>query len=179
MTGKPIVLIDESGFFLQPVRRSTWAPVGQTPLHDAWDRRDRLNVLTALMVSPRRRRVGLSFDVWGHNIAAAEVLVMLRFLRRRIPLGYLLVLDRWQVHRSAVRQLLERTGKVEVQWLPPYSPDLNPVEQVWQRGKHVDLPNFIPADLEHLRAEVESSIVAMSEDQATLRSFFAWAGLRL
>jgi transposase len=173
------VLIDESGFMLQPTRRSTWAPVGRTPLHDAWDRRDRLSVLWALTVSPRRRRVGLFFDAWGLNITAAEVLVMLRFLRRRFPGGYLLVLDRWQVHRSAVRRLLTRTAKVEVEWLPPYAPELNPVEQVWQRGKHVDLPNFIPEHAEHLRLEVEHSIDSMSRQQPILRSFFAWAGLTL
>lgn len=164
---------------LQPVRRSTWAPVGETPVHDAWDRRDRLSVLSALTLSPRRRHVGLFFDAWGHNIAAAEVLVMLRFLRRRFPQGYLLVLDRWQVHRSAVKQLLGRTSKVDFEWLPAYAPDLNPVEQVWQRGKHVDLPNFVPDDAEHLRVEVEGSISGMAKEQAVLRSFFAWAGLKL
>ena len=41
----PIVFLDESGFMLQPLRRRTWAPSGQTPLQDAWDRHDRLSVV--------------------------------------------------------------------------------------------------------------------------------------
>lgn len=164
---------------LQPIRRSTWAPRGRTPIHDAWSRHDRLSVLSALTLSPRQRHVGLLFDVWGHNITAAEVLIMLRSLRRRFRQGYLLVLDRWQVHRSAVRQLLGRTLKVEVQWLPAYAPQLNPCEQVWQRSKHVDLPNFVPEHREHLRLEVEDALDTMRHEPPILRSFFAWAGLRL
>jgi hypothetical protein len=41
----PLVFLDESGFMLQPVRRRTWAPSGQTPYHDAWDRHERLRVV--------------------------------------------------------------------------------------------------------------------------------------
>jgi hypothetical protein len=56
---------------LQPTVRRTWAPRGETPISHAWDRHDRLSVLSALTVSPgargrrrrRRRRVGLLFDV--------------------------------------------------------------------------------------------------------------------
>ena len=178
--GKPIVLIDESGFMLQPTVRRTWAPEGKTPISRAWDRRDRLSVLSALTVSPARRRVGLLFDVWPCNVAAAAVLAMLRTLRERYPGGFLLVLDRWSVHRSAVRQFLARgDGRVEVEWLPAYAPELNPVEQVWQRAKYTDMANFVPAQAEHLRREVEASLVSTRGQQAVLRSCFAYAKLKL
>jgi len=165
---------------LQPTVRRTWAPVGQTPISHAWDRHDRLSVLSALTVSPKARRVGLLFDVWPCNVDTAAVLAMLRALRRRYPRGYLLVLDRWSVHRSAVRQLLARgDGRVEVEWLPAYAPELNPVEQVWQRTKYTDLPNFVPEQAEHLRLEVEGSLVKTRSQQSILRSFFAYAKLKL
>jgi transposase len=179
-SGKPIVLIDESGFMLQPTVRRTWAPVGQTPVLRAWDRHDRWSVLSALTVWPKARRIGLLFDVWASNVDAAAVLAMLRNLRRRHPQGFILVLDRWSVHRSAVRQFLERSdGRVEVHWLPAYAPELNPVEQVWQRAKHADLANFVPAQAEHLRREVEASLVRTRGQQANLRSCFAYARLKL
>ena len=179
-TGKPVVLIDESGFMLQPTVRRTWAPEGQAPVSRAWDRRDRWSVLSALTVSPARRRLGLRFDVWPCNVDPAAVLAMLRNLRKRHPRGFLLVLDRWSVHRSAVRQLLARgDGRIEVEWLPAYAPELNPVEQVWQRAKHVDLANFVPDRAEHLRREVEGSLVKTRAEQAILRSCFAYAKLKL
>ena len=173
-------MIDESGFMLQPTVRRTWAPEGKTPVSRAWDRHDRWSVLSALTVSPARRHLGLLFDVWPCNVDAAAVLAMLRNLRKRHPGGFLLVLDRWSVHRSAVRQFLARGGgRVEVEWLPAYAPQLNPVEQVWQRAKHVDLANFAPAHAEHLRREVEGSLVRTRGQQAILRSFFAYAKLKL
>jgi transposase len=178
--GKAIVLIDESGFMLQPTVRRTWAPVGQTPISPAWDRRDRWSVLSALAVSPARRRVALLFDVWPCNVDAAAVLAMLRNLRKRHPGGFLLVLDRWSVHRSAVRRFLARgDGRVEVEWLPAYAPELNPVEHVWGRTKHVDLANFVPDQAEHLRRAVEASLARTAGQQAILRSFFAHAKLKL
>jgi transposase len=167
---------------LQPTVRRTWAPRGRTPISHAWDRHDRLSVLSALTVSPGpRRRVGLLFDVWPCNVDTIAVLAMLRGLRRRHPQGYLLVLDRWSVHRSAVRQLLARgdDGRIEVEWLPGYAPELNPVEQVWQRSKYVDLANFVPEQAEHLRLELEDSLVKTRGQQAILRSFFAYAKLKL
>ena len=165
---------------LQPTVRRTWAPEGQTPISPAWDRHDRWSVLSALTVSPTRRRLGLLFDVWPCNISAGGVLAMLRNLRRRYPKGFILVLDRWSVHRSAVRQLSARgDGRVEVEWLPAYAPELNPVEQVWQRAKHVDLANFVPDQAEHLRLAAEASLVKTRGQQAILRSCFAHAKLKL
>jgi transposase len=147
----------------------------------AWDRRHRLSVLSALTVSPASRRVGLLFDVWPWNVDTPAVLAMLRHLRRRYPVGFILVLDRWSVHRSAVRQFLARSrvGRFEVEWLPAYAPELNPVEQVWQRAKHVDLANFAPRQAEHLRRELEDSLVKTRGQQTILRSFFDYAKLKL
>jgi hypothetical protein len=106
---------------------------------------------------PGRRRLGLLFDIWPWNVDAAAVLAMLRNLHRPHPGGFLLVLDRWLVHRSTIRQLLARgDGRVEVEWLPAYAPAMNPVQQVWQRAKNVDLSNFVPKQAEHLRREFEA-----------------------
>jgi hypothetical protein len=163
---------------LQPTVRRTWGPQGCTPIQHAWDAHDRLSVLSALTLSPAGKRLDLLFDVWGHNITAAEVLVMLRGLSRRFPNGYILVLDRWSPHRAAVRQLAGVAGgRIQVEWLPPYAPTLNPVERVWGHGKHVELANFVPDDAEHLRREMEAALGRATGEQALLRSFFAWAKL--
>lgn len=59
---RSIVLIDESGLMLQPVVRRTWAPRGQTPIQHSRDGRDRLSVISAISMAPRRRRLGLYSD---------------------------------------------------------------------------------------------------------------------
>jgi len=57
---------------LQPVVRRTWAPKGKTPIHYSWDRYDRLSVISAITVSPKRQRLGLYFDIRDHNIVTDD-----------------------------------------------------------------------------------------------------------
>jgi transposase len=165
---------------LQPVVRRTWAPEGQTPIHYSWDRRDRLSAISAITVSPERRRLGLYFDIHDHNIDTDTFESFVRWLRHQVRRGIILVVDRWSVHRSGVRRLLDRFGpKLQVEWLPPYAPELNPVEQVWSHTKYADLANYIPDDVGALADEVINSLDEISTDQQLLRSFFHHAGLRL
>ena len=165
---------------LQPVVRRTWAPQGQTPVHYSWDRRDRLSVISALTVSPKRRRLGLYFDIHDHNINTDTFESFVCWLRLQIRRGIILVLDRWSVHRSAARRLVERFGsKVQIEWLPAYAPELNPVEQVWSHTKYADLANYIPDHVEALVEEVIDSLDHTANEQRLLRSFFRRAGLTL
>ena len=46
--------------------------------------------------------------------------------------------------RAGAHRLLQRfPNRVQIEWLPAYAPDLNPVEQVWNRTKYTDLANYI------------------------------------
>jgi len=165
---------------LQPVVRRTWAPKGKTPIHYSWDRGDRLSVISAITVSPERCRLGLYFDIHGHNIDTDTFESFVRWLRRRVRRRIVLVLDRWSVHRSGARRLVERFGsKVRIEWLPAYAPDLNPVEPVWSRTKYADLANYIPDDVRALACEVARSLDRTAGNQSLLRSFFHCAKLRL
>jgi transposase len=64
-------------------------------------------------------------------------------------------MDRFNVHRSAARKLHERGAKwLDVEWLPGYAPDLNPVEALWSHAKYTKLANFVPADFDRLQDAV-------------------------
>jgi transposase len=165
---------------LQPVRRRTWAPRGRTPVQKSWDRRDRLSVEAAITVAPRRRRMGLYFRIHPHNICFRETVGFLTLIHRHLRRGFILVLDRYNVHRKAVRLLRDKHPNwFEVEWLPAYAPDLNPVEQVWNHTKYSDLANFIPDDVAHLHREVGASIRGQRQSPVLLRSFFKHAQLRI
>jgi len=165
---------------LQPTVRRTWAPKGQTPIHYSWDRHDRLSVISAITLSPKRRRLGLYFDVFDRNITAEQAEPFVAALLEHFPKGIILVWDRWSVHRSASRCLSKRfPRRLRVEWLPAYAPDLNPDEQVWNRTKYADLANFIPDDITHLSRSVCQSLRRTRSQQTLLRSFFKHAGLPL
>ncbi|MFH1418430.1 MAG: transposase [Planctomycetota bacterium] len=68
---------------------------------------------------------------------------------------------------------------MDVEWLPPYAPELNPVEQVWGHTKYADLANYIPGDILELAREVIDSIERTESNETLLRSFFAHTRLIL
>lgn len=163
---------------LAPLVRRTWAPAGQTPVMYSWDRHDRLSVIAGLSVSARRRRIGLYFAVHEKNIKAEEVEAFLRRVQRSLGRKLIVVMDRWSVHRKAARALAT-DERFRIEWLPPYAPDLNPVEHVWNHTKYGDLANYIPDDLLELELELEWSIYQTRRRPSLLRSFFHAAQLKL
>lgn len=72
-----------------------------------------------------------------------------RVLLRRLKPGDIVVLDNVGAHKSAdVRRLIEAAG-ARVLFLPPYSPDLNPIELCWSKLKAL-LREFSPRSHEAL-----------------------------
>jgi len=158
---------------LQPVVRRTWAPRSETPIQYSWDRRDRLSLISAITIAPRHRRLGLYFQIHENNISSEQVIAFLTLLHRRLRRKFIVVLDQLSAHRKAIRLLqAAHPNWFEVEWLPPYAPDLNPVEMVWNHTKYGDLANIIPDDVHHLRQAVTDSLSNARSQPELLRSFF-------
>lgn len=165
---------------LRPLVRRTLAPRGQTPILHCWDRHDRLSVISAITLAPQRRRISLYFDIHDHNIRTEDVYRFVQAVRHRLRRKIILVLDRWSVHRAAVRQLLERhRRRIDIELLPAYAPELNPTEQVWRHTKYDDLANYLPEDIHELDMEIAESILETRSTPSLLRSFFKRAKLDL
>lgn len=165
---------------LQPLVRRTWAPRGQTPMLNCWDRHDRWSVIGALTVAPWALRLNLYFEFFDHNIQAEDVSRFLRHLYWQLRRPLIVVLDRWGVHRKAVRLLHEQYATwLRPEWLPAYAPELNPTEHVWNHTKWGDLANFVPEHAAHLRQAAQDSFVDQHHDPPRLYSCFRAAQLPL
>ena len=176
--GMSLVFLDESGFMLQPLVRRTWALRGQTPVIKSWVRHARLSVISVVTVSPRQNRLGLYFEVLRENVKTDAVQGFLRRLRRHLPRRMLVVMDRLNAHRSAERLLSsKRPGWFEIEYLPAYAPELNPVEYIWANVKFGKLSNFVPKDVDHLEGRVSASLDAVTTD--IIKGAFQHAGLSL
>lgn len=163
---------------LQPLCRRTWAPQGRTPILRQWERHDRLSAISALTLAPRRRRFGLYWRQHPHNVRGPDILGFLQALRCHLPRGFTLIWDRHRPHWAAcVTTWVRRHPGIVLEWLPPYAPDLNPVEHVWGHTKYGDLANFAPVDLEALDQAVVSSLTHTRGQRALLAAFFQAAGL--
>ena len=68
---------------------------------------------------------------------------------------------------------------LRVEPLPPYAPDLNPVEWLWRHLKEVEMVNRTCLDLEELHEEFHLALGRIRGKPRLFPSFFEGAGLRL
>ena len=85
--------------------RRTLAPRGETPILQSWDRHDRISAISAITVSPRRRRVGLYFHLLPDdtNVHGEDVVGFLRELRRQLPVPMTVLWDKGNASTTARR----------------------------------------------------------------------------
>jgi hypothetical protein len=163
---------------LQPLRRRVWAPKGQTPIQRVWDRHDRITALAAVTRAPWASRIGLYYELLDHNARAADFVQFLREVHAHLGRPLILVCDRLSAHRSAVRQLqISGATWLQVEWLPGYAPELDPVEDVWNQTKYGALANVVPEDIEELHDALETLLESYRHEPNRLHSFFHAAKL--
>jgi len=151
-----IAFLDETGFFMAPLVRRTWRPRGATPiLYQRTRNHKKVSVIGALTIAPTRDRVRLYFRSHAdENINAKRVRDFLRQLLRELDGPIVLIWDRFQAHRArVVSRLITQCGRIHVEQLPAYAPELNPIEYVWGYWKRNPLANYAPVDLDDLVAQ--------------------------
>ena len=86
-----------------------------------------------------------SFQIFERTIKSAQIIEFLKHLLRYVPGDILLIWDRLPAHRSLVTQefIRDQQGRLTVEYLPPYAPELNPVENVWQYLRQNFLSNRV------------------------------------
>lgn len=137
-------------------------------------------MISAVTLSPQRQRIGIPFQIQEANIVTVDVVAFVKRLRRQLQRPLIVILDRWPVHRAAVKQLqASRLQGLEFEWLPAYAPELNPVEPRWSYTKYSDLANFVPDDVRELKVAVRHSLRKPTRNSHLKRSFFRSAKLNL
>lgn len=174
------MFIDESGFMLQPLVRRSWAEQGQAPVIDQWDRRDRLSAISALVLSPQRRRVNMFFQLLDHNAKAEDFAWFLEYLHQEVGRKLWVVWDNLSAHRKAEAIVEQHNCRwAHFEHLPVYSPELNPVEHVWATAKWGRMANAPPDDTQQLYRNVNETLAAQSNETNLLKAHFRWARLDL
>jgi putative transposase len=154
----------------------TLAPIGHVaPLRHRARQRDKVSVAAALTLSPSQGHVSMYYQTYPNGYVNVGVYVdFVRSLLRRIDNPLVLVHDRGNMHRGdPIRQLESEFPRLNLNFLPPYAPELNPVEQVWNFTKDKELSNFVPHNVEETDQAVRNLMEEIRHDQNRLRSFFA------
>lgn len=124
---------DESGVRSDFHAGSTWAVRGRTPIVRVTGQRFSLNMISA--ISPRG---ALRFMVVKGGVGARVFITFLKRLMHGERRPVFLIVDGHPAHRAKIVkkyvEILE--GKLRLYFLPPYSPELNPDELVWNDVKN-------------------------------------------
>jgi transposase len=112
------------------------------------------------------------------SIHGEEVITALRYFRRCIGRPLVIVWDRLPAHQARpVQQFLARhPADYEIEWLPPYAPDLNP-EELCNGAVKGDLRNAQPGSVADLRRQARRGFIRLGRRTAELHSFFCHVGL--
>ena len=147
---------------------STWAVVGHTPVLRAPRKRERLSAIGGLTTDGR-----LLLRTQEGTVDSDSIVSFLRYLLRRIAGPIVVVWDNASIHRSKrVRRFLSTLapGRLELVPLPPYAPELNPIELVWGYLKRA-LGNTVCHTLGELNRHVHRLRRKLQKSPALLLSF--------
>jgi transposase len=124
---------DETGLRSDDVRGRGYAPKGQTPVLRVNAKREGLSVISTVTNKGEMR-----WKVFAGALNAKILIAFLGRLTRMQRTKIFLILDNLRVHHSKlVKQwLAENADKIEVFYLPSYSPELNPDELLNADLKH-------------------------------------------
>ena len=177
-----VVAADEVGFLMNPCLKATWAPVGQTPVVPFRNRHHKkVSALGAIALAAATGALQLFIDWYpGSYVRGAEAAAFVERLLREVPGdGPIdLVWDNLQAHKSPlVKAVVAANPRLRVHYLPPYAPDLNPVEPLWSMTKHHRMANHAIDTLEELEATARRHVAAVAAEQRLLQACFKAAGL--
>lgn len=145
--------MDESALLMSPYLRRSWSPCGRRPVVVQRTRhRQKLSMIAGLVISASRRRVRFVFRL--HQDCAVDGSKAAAFLRQvglAVAGPIMVVWDRLNAHRSkVVRAFLDRRPRFQLEYFPPYAPELNPAEYAWGWLKTNPLANYAPTDAAEL-----------------------------
>ena len=119
------------------------------------------------------------FRLLPGTIRSPQVVEFLGHLLRHLPGDLLVIWDGLRAHRShLVRDFVAaQQGRLTLEFLPAYAPELNPVEYLWGYWKHHALPNFCPKTFGELSHQARQALRRMRQRRPLVPSFWKQASL--
>lgn len=151
----------------------TWAPKGQTPLLHYSFNWTHLTVIAAL--SDRT----FYFRFVPGAIQKQQIVEFLRSLLKQIGRKLLIIWDGLPGHRSAIvtNYLASTNGKIVMEYLPGYAPELNPSEYIWAYAKQHELANLCRNTIDEVKAFAARRFQSMQRRAALIASFWKQSSL--
>lgn len=168
--GASIFFEDEAGLRTDHHAGTTWGPVGQTPVVVKTGERKSVSMVSA--ISPRGE---LRFRIQEGGMNADRFIDFLKALLGSVQGKVFLIVDGHPVHKAKkVKKFVENETdeRLKIFFLPPYSPDLNPDEWVWNNVKNDRAGRGVIMSKDDLRAKAVSALRRLQKLPDVVRGFF-------
>ena len=132
--GRSIVYIDESGFAHDMPRTHGYSTVGERCYSTQhWNAKGRTNVISGLSGDSLIGCgiVNANVDTYVFNTWLEKILIP------DLPQNSIVVMDNASFHKSDKTTKILSEHRHKIEFLPPYSPDLNPIESKWAQAKSI------------------------------------------
>ena len=168
--GASIFFADEAGCRNDHQSGTTWAPIGETPVVKFTAKRESIGMVSAISM-----RGKMSWMIFEGTMNSARFIEFLGELLQDVKGKIFLVVDNAKYHKSAeVNAWVEqRKNRIELFFLPGYSPDMNPDEWVWKNVKNDHVARIVPNRPGHLYEIAEKALRMLRNMPEKIRSFFS------
>ena len=148
---------------------TTWAEKGKTPVVVSTGARFKVNLISA--IGPKGT---LRFMATEENVTGTVFVTFLKRLMTNARNPIFLIVDNHPIHRcKEVLQFVQQTqGKLRLFYLPPYSPELNPDELVWNYLKNHKIGRQLVKNGWDLYKRAENVMRSLQKMPEKIISFF-------
>jgi len=167
--GAEIYFGDEAGERSDCHAGTTWGIKGQTPVVRSTGQRSSVHMISAVSASG-----GMRFMLSKGKVNGPVFVEFLKRLMHNAPRPIFLILDGGSYHRGRPGKdyVASLGGTLRLFFLPPYSPELNPDEQVWNYVKHHGVAKVALRSGNDLRQFVVARLQSLQRMPWTIRMFF-------
>ena len=154
---------------------TTWAIKGQTPVIETTGARFSLNLISAVSSKGFMR-----FMTFKGRLNSDKFIEFLKRLIHNAENPIYLILDGHPVHKAGKVQkfAFSTQGRLKLFYLPPYSPELNPDEMVWNHLKQHKVGKLSIKGPDHMKSKITSFLRSLQRSPSKIMGFFNQPQLR-
>lgn len=131
-----LIYLDESGFDLTMKKEYGWKTRGQRLYDNKKGQRKYLKRITVISAySNQTKKLIAPFYFEGNTNSEMFNLWIKEILLPELKPNQTIIMDNAAFHKNKITQELIESKQCQLLYLPPYSPDFNPIEQKWSHVK--------------------------------------------
>ncbi len=174
-----LIFMDETGFFRWPVPARNWAEAAPasppSAHHSGNDNNSQWRLIGGL-----NAYTGQVHYLSNYIVGRRQVIEWYQLLNEAYPDARKIYIaqDNWSIHSHPdVLEALQQQPRIEIVWLPTYSPWLNPIEKLW-RWLKVEILKMhrLSQDWKELRHQVDLFLTQFSKGSCQLLKYVGLLG---